>query len=289
MAFLLLFPYWNLFSQVDSTLPNFFPHHLGDVWVYYVHNGVGDDTLQAIIISDSTDNIGNAYLHYASATRKQNDPPAYYWNEYQKIDTGGNVFIRNGTTYSRLQFKAEAQLGESWWTGYDTAFVNQISEGSVFSVPATIRRIGHKVGTEGYGESYAAGFGIISRTGSYAILGELYLIATKIGGVQYGDTTLTSVPKSQFQNAPVIFQLYPNYPNPFNGNTIIEYILTEQGEIKLTVYDLLGRQVRTLVDSYQAIGNHSVSFKSINLSSGIYFYELETKQMHTVRKMVLQK
>ncbi len=286
-----LFLFSNLYSKIDSTRQNYFPHHLGDRWVYYVRNGVGDDTLQVTIISDSTDKEGNAYVRYSLLTRKPNDPPQYYWHEYYKIDTAGNIYIGNGMIYSRLQFKATAQFGERWATGYDvdTAHIYEILDGSVFGRYTTIKRIGHDIGTEGYGESYAVGFGIISRKGSYAIAGELYLLAAKINGIKYGDTTLTDVSRFNFQSTPVVFQLLPNYPNPFNNSTIIRYFLAERGEVRLTVFDILGRDVNTLVDNYQEQGQYAVNFDAAYLSSGIYFYRLETKNMSVVGKMILQK
>jgi hypothetical protein len=256
-----------------------------------VHNGVGDDTLQVTIISDSLDSKQNVYLKYSLRTRKSDDPPTSYWYQYYKIDSAGNVFIGNGITFSRLQFKGNAQLGERWSTGYDvdTAFVYNVFESSILGVPTTVRHIGHKVGTEGYGEGYADGFGIVFRVGSYAIVGELNLIAATIGGIKYGDTTLTSVKVPSSQRIPTLTQLFPNYPNPFNGSTIITYILAEQGEITLTMYDILGREVKQLLQAYQETGQYSLRIESTNLSSGIYFYRLKTNGSSRTGKMNLQK
>ena len=281
----------ELYPQVDSSKFHFFPHHLNDTWVYYVHNGVGDDSLRVRVISDSTTSEGSTYLRFAISTNKTNDPPTQYWQEYQKVDTGGNVLLLNGMAYSHLQFKANAQLGESWATGYDidTAYVKGVTESSVFNIPATVKLIGHRVGTEGYGESYAQGFGIISRTGSYAIVGEIYLIAAAIGGVKYGDTILTDVPRLYSQDIPMVSQLMPNYPNPFNVSTVIRYSIAGGGTVELIVYDILGREVSRLVDEYQMKGRYKVTFGSSNLASGVYFCTLRTNGEYRVSRLLLQK
>ena len=83
---------------------------------------------------------------------------------------------------------------------------------------------------------------------------------------------LTSVGRAAL--APSLFELEQNYPNPFNPATTIEYRLSGSSDVTLKVYDLLGREVRTLVSERQNSGSHTVTFDGQNLSSGVYFYTL---------------
>ncbi|MHC1738181.1 MAG: M14 family zinc carboxypeptidase [Ignavibacteriaceae bacterium] len=76
--------------------------------------------------------------------------------------------------------------------------------------------------------------------------------------------------------APVSFTLMQNYPNPFNPSTVIAYRLPEESRVILRVYDLLGREVSTLVNKEEEAGEYSVEFDGRGLSSGIYFYRIET-------------
>src|SRR4030095_9473649 len=88
------------------------------------------------------------------------------------------------------------------------------------------------------------------------------------------------------------FKLDQNNPNPFNPTTIIKYELFEASFVKLKVFDLIGKEIATLVESNQAPGTYSIEFdasKYSSLTSGIYFYKLETEVSTEVREMILTK
>ncbi|HTY39325.1 MAG TPA: S41 family peptidase [Bacteroidota bacterium] len=87
--------------------------------------------------------------------------------------------------------------------------------------------------------------------------------------------------------APLIYNLSQNYPNPFNPTTAISYQLTAKSFVTLKVYDILGRQISTLVNEVRAPGSHIVRFDASTLSSGVYFYKLEAGDFTQTRKMVL--
>mgnify|MGYP000393898194 CR=1 FL=1 len=93
------------------------------------------------------------------------------------------------------------------------------------------------------------------------------------------------------------FRLEQNYPNPFNPSTTINYSIpvvetlhaTSLQHVLLVVYDILGREVATLVNKYQRSGNYEIRFDATNLSSGIYFYTLRTGNFSESKKMILLK
>ena len=85
------------------------------------------------------------------------------------------------------------------------------------------------------------------------------------------------------------FKLNQNYPNPFNPTTNIGYRIVESGFVSLKVYDVLGNEVATLVNAEKPAGEYNVSFSADDLSSGIYYYKLETSSYSATRKMVLMK
>lgn len=88
---------------------------------------------------------------------------------------------------------------------------------------------------------------------------------------------------------PASFSLMQNYPNPFNPSTTIMYSIAKPGNVKLAVYDISGREVETLVSGESGPGNYEVKFDGANLSSGVYFYRLETEGFVDVKKMLLVK
>ena len=99
----------------------------------------------------------------------------------------------------------------------------------------------------------------------------------------------------QLQTRPAAFALATNYPNPFNPATTIQYALPQPADVQLTVYNVVGQVVRTLVAEHQAAGRYLVAWDATNdngqsLSAGVYFYRLQAGgEFHAVRKMLLLK
>ncbi len=88
---------------------------------------------------------------------------------------------------------------------------------------------------------------------------------------------------------PTKYELNANYPNPFNPSTTIEYAVPQKGLVTIKVYDVLGREVATLVNDNHAQGRYKVTWNAAGLSSGIYIYRLTAKDYKSVRKMLLIK
>ncbi len=85
------------------------------------------------------------------------------------------------------------------------------------------------------------------------------------------------------------FSLSQNYPNPFNPSTSIEFHIKEYGHVTLKVYDILGREITTLINENKPSGNYKIEFNARKLSSGIYFYKLQTNKYSETKKMMLLK
>lgn len=114
---------------------------------------------------------------------------------------------------------------------------------------------------------------------------------------EYGNATIDSM-DVKFKNGltnvsddrnhtPFDFNLMQNYPNPFNPFTKIVYSIPESGHVIIKVYDVLGKEVKTLVDEYRTAGTYSVNFDAKHLASGIYFYDITMGRFSAARKMVL--
>jgi hypothetical protein len=88
---------------------------------------------------------------------------------------------------------------------------------------------------------------------------------------------------------PVVYELYQNYPNPFNPSTVINYSIPKTSLVTIKVYDILGKEVATLVNEEKSAGNYSVQFNGGNLSSGIYFYRMHAGSFTETKKLILLK
>ena len=89
--------------------------------------------------------------------------------------------------------------------------------------------------------------------------------------------------------SPVKFGLGQNYPNPFNPSTKINFSIPQNSEVTLTVFNVLGQEVKTLVQGFMVAGNHTIDFNAAGFNSGIYFYKLQAGSFSEVRKMTLLK
>ena len=83
------------------------------------------------------------------------------------------------------------------------------------------------------------------------------------------------------------FSLNQNYPNPFNPTTMINYQLPMTSDVELSVYNLLGQKIATLVNESQRAGNHQVGWDASNQASGVYYYQIRAGEFQDVKKMIL--
>lgn len=95
--------------------------------------------------------------------------------------------------------------------------------------------------------------------------------------------------KEGLMRIPTSLRLYENYPNPFNPSTMVKYDLPEAGAVQIKVYDILGTEVAELVNEIKPAGYHEVEFNAGNLTSGIYFYRIQSGDFVDTKKMILMK
>lgn len=88
---------------------------------------------------------------------------------------------------------------------------------------------------------------------------------------------------------PVTYELFQNYPNPFNPSTTIRYQVPEDGVVSLRIYDILGKEVKTLVNEQKTVGKYEISFDASGFASGVYIYRIQVNDFVSVKKMMLLK
>jgi hypothetical protein len=241
--------------------------------------------------------------YFVFAVPLGNYAPAFYstdtastrWKKATKVDINGdskngiNIYVRKIPTITN---------------GYSSIC------GTIHSSSGSVSMAGALVYANRNGE--VAGYAITNEKGNYAIEGlapgTYSVMVDKLGCSETGSKTatvsyslagnpvgatidfsineLTGVTQTSTQ-LPAQFMLEQNYPNPFNPSTTIDYALNESGIVTLKVYNLLGQEVRTLVNGFQNAGSYRTTFNAQGLSSGIYFYRLRIQNNIQTRKMIL--
>jgi hypothetical protein len=117
--------------------------------------------------------------------------------------------------------------------------------------------------------------------------GETRALRVVVGTEAYAEQNSDGISVEEFTN-----ELRGNYPNPFRGKTTIEYVLAEEQEVTIEVYNILGQRVRTLVRGTEKAGLHTLTWRGENrygtpVGSGVYFYRIEAEDFTETRKMVL--
>lgn len=100
---------------------------------------------------------------------------------------------------------------------------------------------------------------------------------------------LTAIGPTTPNHLPEKIALLQNYPNPFNPVTIIPFRITDKSQVKLVIYDILGKRVYTLLNRMLTAGNYEAPFDASNFSSGIYYYQLQTDTERKTKKLIFIK
>lgn len=168
---------------------------------------------------------------------------------------------------------------------YMSANIDSISETSYAALKYD--NVGNRIFLVAYGYN-STGFNyvndmVIGKDGSVYLTGESNFAGATVKFSEINTSISTNIVIT------ARYFLSQNYPNPFNPGTVISYSLLVAGEVKLIVYDLLGKEISTLVNQKQDAGNYSVEFNASNLPSGVYFYRLEADKIIETKRMVLLK
>lgn len=139
---------------------------------------------------------------------------------------------------------------------------------------------------------------VLQESGTSWLLKSIYMENENTGWiVGYGGGTflkttnggVTFINEDKFLNEITDFELFQNYPNPFNPSTKIDYSIKQRSLVTLKVYNILGKEIATLVNEEKPVGNYEVEFKGNNLSSGVYFYKMQAGSFIDTKKFILIK
>ncbi len=289
--FLLLFIYIATISAQVNTIEEalkFFPLNIGDYWEYETFRYPLSDTpdtswrFSREVVGDTT--VSGEKYYIVETNRLTSS--ASYTKLYRVDSTTGGLYEGDFRIDSLL-----AQVGDTIRNGFILADLQEknilgenrlkriIDQYAITSGSSEMWEL-----TKGLGETYRFLSDEVFRMAWY----RTYIVFAKINGEEFG--TKTNV--NDQQSVHNIFSLSQNYPNPFNPSTTIKFTIPNvetQHAVSLRVYDLLGREVNTLVNKKLSPGSYEVEFDGSELTSGVYFDVLENGEMRLSRKMVLVK
>lgn len=255
----------------------FYPLHIGDFWKYEGFEGSFQTYTYRTVIKDTLMPDGQIYKVVYS--EKHGGPfPGEGFN-IERFDSASSVMTWNSfEAKPRRIYKFSACLGDTFSGGSQNSYYRfddkSYDEIHFFLYPDLVF----------YGLTFAKGLGLIESTVEG---GGSYLTGAVIDGKVYGDTTTTSIDEEY--DIPNNFELYQNYPNPFNPSTTIKFTIPKYSKVMLKVYDLLGREIITLIEEEKAPGNYGVIFNAEDLASGVYIYTLKANSFLSSKKLILLK
>jgi len=186
--------------------------------------------------------------------------------------TTGQVSNLTNPIYSNLSAIIRDRNGFIYFTSFVTDAVYKID--SSFTNP-------HQIISTGHDDPSGLGYNKVTHT-----LGVTNYNTNSISLITLPNTGIRKLDNNYIVKE---YKLYQNYPNPFNPKTKIKFSLPKSGFVKLSIYDILGIEIETLVSGKLQAGTYEASFSNNRLPSGIYFYKLETENNSIVKKMMLLK
>lgn len=273
---------------------DFFPAHVGDIWEYSTEYGPE----RRVIIRDSLAAEGRYIFMKGHSFIPDTSTPAYL------IDTSLFV-VRDPFSTKRWirvnKYKLDADSGDTWIefadsTTQNKAYVRDTYDSNILGKITNVKEIDYyaqqagdtsKFGSFIETDHIAAGFGFIWRIKEGAEWPNYILNGSVIAGDTLGEVSVGL--KRALLSGPATMELRPNYPNPFNPQTTIEFILNKRTHIEFGVFNTRGQKVALLALGSYPPGNYSYTFDGSYLASGQYVYYLKTPDKFLTRKMTLLK
>ena len=297
---LFLLPY-IMWSQ-SGNIANFLPLQVGNLWVYRCSTnglfcGSCSGKTKITVISS---NLINGKTYYQTQSTSgiisgscSNCGTGILTSDVRIDSISGNVYyyLTSGCPYSPnevMQDSLKARLRDSinifcQPSNPSRSYVcTDTSNITIFGASRQARHYGYFGLESTGGRNYVKGIGIdtvitysLEGGGGSSCRRQMELLGCVINGVVYGDTSMLVGIEMVSTEIPVDYALSQNYPNPFNPSTVIRFQVASNKFVKLEIYDVLGREVATLVDQQMQPGSYSVDWDASSYPSGVYFYKLE--------------
>lgn len=283
------------FSQIDSSRLEFYPLYKGDLWQYFLANewGGGEYRTATVTTIDTLMPNGHQYARI--------DGLPYTTSKYFRVDSLLRIMEylffphgRNEANIFRLNEKDSTEYEIDYCITDDRSFPPFIfRDNGIFLTHAfgEVRELMDFQAVNSYEYLRQKHCLLLRGIGVYRVEFSGYnqvaqLTGAIINGRTYGKI-VTSVNNHDIR--PLGFALDQNYPNPFNATTTMKYTLPDDSHVTISIYDLLGRKVQTVIDDNIQSGQHTLSVDMSAEPSGVYFLRLRTEKQVITQRMVLLK
>jgi len=308
MKYLILFGVLTsfTFAQVDSLdeALKYYPIQTGDYWEYKNHYWqfpfYYDSSAHSVeIIGDTI--LSNNYK-YKILLKKNIPDDGFSSKIYERVDSSTACVYRysNDTVFVNSEYLIDSLLAQpgdffagsrSGYGSYGNTIFSTLCiaeyEDTVLGLITDVKELQDQSFIPELNYRLAKGLGFVSSISCEFGCGSTRLVYAIVNGNVYGDR-ITNVEKG-ITTRPKEYILDQNFPNPFNPSTTIRYQIPQNGFVTLKVYDILGKEVATLVNEVKASGRYEVNFDASTLASGIYLYRLNVNDYLDVKKMLLIK
>ena len=276
---------------IDTVALKYFPLAVGNVYKYHFGSSTGYSYYYKVRIVKDT--IINSKRYFVTS----GNFPGSIGSILRVDSTTGNAYVRSGMycSYSPFEELVDSLRSRRWDStlvctpSVPKHYCVDTSNSTLFGIQMKKKTFIRNTSEVSTSISYGMNFGIIFSTYSDAWgLASESLVGCFINGVLYGDTLLTGIENISTE-VPPEYSLAQNYPNPFNPSTVVRFQLSVVSDVVLKVYDVVGREVQTLVNERLNAGTYETKFDGSMLTSGVYFYKMVSEGFTETKRMVLIK
>jgi hypothetical protein len=290
-----IFPSDNAYSNsglvIDTASLKYFPLAVGNVYKYHFGSSTGYSYDYKVRILKDT--IINSKRYFVSS--------GYFPGSIGLIlrmdSTTSNVYTRSSMYCSYSPFEElidslRSRKGDSTLVCTPSVpkhYCGDTSYATLFGIQVKKKGFNRYTTAVATSVTYGMNFGIIFSTSSdmWGMSSES-MLGCYINGVLYGDTTLTDI-ENISSEVPSSYSLEQNYPNPFNPMCNVQFSICNTGNVKITVYDIQGHEIQTLVNEKLQPGTYVTKFNGSMLTSGVYFYRMVIKDFSETKRMLMIK
>jgi len=272
-----------IFAQVDTLdCLSYFPLHIGDKWKYEkitIKNSEWDTSYQNVSVIGDTF-MSNNYTYFKLGAT----------GPYYRIDTTSLSVNTWHDSKDTLLFDLSPFDGDidSTILPDSSILYRKKVEGNAGNIVGQFEKIGYyrisDISAVGY-EELTKGIGYTKYVIEEAMPYLKQLIGAEIDGVIYGN--ISGIESKN--NLPNNYELYPNYPNPFNANTKIRYEMKNPGYVTIQIFDITGNSIEIIEESRQETGQYLINWNASNYSTGIYIIQMKVGEFIQSRKCLLLK